>query len=112
MLVAPGSKLIFTFAALILSATYFFAQAYLIALAAELDRKGRIVAAAGGFISGGSAIGPALGGYLIDDFGYVGTSWASLAMIVATVILARIALGGRSQLEDREALPLRPFPAS
>lgn len=112
MLVAPGSKLAFTTAALLLSGTFFFAQAYLVALAAELDRKGRIVAAAGGFVSGGSAIGPALGGYLIDNFGYTGTSWASLAMVVITVVLARIALGGRSRAEHHENGSLTPAPAS
>ena len=112
MLVAPGSKLAFTVAALFLAGTYFFAQAYLIALAAELDKKGRIVAAAGGFVSGGSAIGPALGGYLIDNFGYTGTSWASLAMVVATVVLARVALGGRRHAEDQEPSMPKPSPAS
>jgi predicted MFS family arabinose efflux permease len=111
MLVLPGSKVAFTIAALFLAGTYFFAQAYLIALAAELDRKGRIVAAAGGFISGGSAIGPALGGYLIDNYGYTGTSWASLSMVVATVVLAYVALGGRRHVEDHEAALLKPSPA-
>jgi len=112
MLVAPGSKFAFTIAALFLGGTYFFAQAYLIALAAELDRKGRIVAAAGGFVSGGSAIGPALGGYLIENFGYTGTSWASLAMVVATVVLALVALRGRHHAEDHKAGSLQPAPAS
>lgn len=112
MLVAPGSKFVFTSAALFLGGTYFFAQAYLIALAAELDRKGRIVAAAGGFVSGGSAIGPALGGYLIENFGYTGTSWASLAMVVATVVLAVVALGGRRHAEDHQTASLKPSPAS
>lgn len=112
MLVVPGSKLAFTIAALFLAGTYFFAQAYLIALAAELDRKGRIVAAAGGFISGGSAIGPALGGYLIDNFGYTGTSWASLAMVIATVVLARIALGGRVHAAHQDGPSLVPSPAA
>jgi MFS family permease len=112
MLVAPGSKIAFTIAALFLGGTYFFAQAYLIALAAELDRKGRIVAAAGGFVSGGSAIGPVLGAYLIDNFGYTGTSWASLLMVVATVALACVALGGRSHSDEHEAMSLKPSPAS
>ena len=97
MLTVPGSKLAYTIAALFLAGTYFFTQAYLIALAAELDRKGRIVAAAGGFVSGGSAIGPALGGYLIEHFGYTGTSWASLVMIALTVLLALVAIGGRKR---------------
>ena len=112
MLVAPGFKLAFTIAALFLAGTYFFAQAYLIALAAELDRKGRIVAAAGGFISGGSAIGPALGGYLIENYDYTGTSWVSLGMVIATVILARIALGGRIQAVHQEGRALEPSPAA
>ncbi|MBO9379645.1 MFS transporter [Sphingomonas histidinilytica] len=112
MLVAVGSKLAFTIAALFLAGTYFFAQAYLIALAAELDRKGRIVAAAGGFVSGGSAIGPALGGYLIDNYGYSGTSWASLSMVIATVALARVALAGRNHAETSGATWLRASSAS
>ena len=112
MLVAPGSKFVFTIAALFLAGTYFFAQAYLIALAAELDRKGRIVAAAGGFVSGGSAIGPALGGYLIDHYGYTGTSWASLTMVLATVALARVALRGRSHAQDQEVGSPEPSPVS
>jgi predicted MFS family arabinose efflux permease len=110
MLVAPGSRVAFTIAALFLGGTYFFAQAYLIALAAELDRKGRIVAAAGGFVSGGSAIGPALGGYLIEKYGYTGTSWVSFSMVVATVVLALVALKGRSLPEDHAPGSVKPAP--
>lgn len=95
MLLMPGSKLVYTAAALFIAGAYYFTQSYLIALAAELDRKGRIVAAAGGFMSGGAAIGPALGGYLIERFGYWGTSWASLLMIVLTLLLALLSLGAR-----------------
>ena len=111
MLLFPGSKIAFTISALFLAATYFFTQAYLIALAAELDRKGRIVAAAGGFISGGSAVGPALGGYLMDHAGYAGTSAAMFSMVVLTVFLVLVAIGGKGRASSH-AGAARPSPAS
>lgn len=95
MLLFPGSSVVYTTSVLFLAGTYYFTQSYLIALAAELDRQGRIVAAAGGFLSAGAAIGPVLGGYLIDNYGYVGTSWASLVMIAVTVLLALLALSAK-----------------
>ena len=111
MLFLPGSKTVFTVSALFLSTTYFFTQAYLIALAAELDRKGRVVAAAGAFVSGGSALGPALGGYLIGNYGYADSGAAMIVMITLTVFLALIAIRGKRRAITPVAM-LEPSTAS
>lgn len=104
MLYLPGSKVVYTTAVMFLTGTYYFAQSYLMAVAAELDRKGRIVAAAGGFISAGAAVGPALGGYLIQQYGYQGTSWAIALMAALTIVFALLAL---SALAEHVALQSR-----
>ena len=88
MLLLPSSVAAYTVSAMFIGATYFFTLSYLTALAAELDTKGRIVAASGGFLSAGVALGPLLGGYLVEHFGYSLTSWAVLVMVVLTLIFA------------------------
>ena len=92
MLLLPTSIVAFTASAMFIGATYFYALSYLMALAAELDTKGRIVAASGGFLSAGVAAGPLVGGFLIEQFGYSGTSWFILGMAALTLIFARSSL--------------------
>lgn len=104
MLRILGSKVVYTTAVMFLTGSYFFAQSYLMAVAAELDRKGRIIAAAGGFISAGAAVGPALGGYLIQQHGYQGTSWAIALMAALTIVLALMSLSALSERSTVQSL--------
>jgi predicted MFS family arabinose efflux permease len=97
ILVAPESKLIYTIAALFIAFTYLYTLAYLTAFAATLDSKGRVVAAAGGFISAGVAFGSYVGGYLIETYGYAVTSWAILGMTLLTFIFVSYAIKSMSQ---------------
>jgi len=92
MLLMTSSQLAYTVTAMFISGTYFYTLAYLTALAAELDSKGRIAAASGGFLSAGMACGPLVGGYLIEQFGYSGTSWFILGMAALTLVCALAAL--------------------
>jgi predicted MFS family arabinose efflux permease len=88
MLLFPTSTVVFTVSALAIGTTYFLTLTYMLALAAELDTKGRIVAASGGFLSAGAAFGPLTGGYLVEQFGYSTTSWFILGMAALTLIFA------------------------
>jgi len=92
MLLLPTSKVAYTTSAMFIGCTYFYTLSYLTALAAELDSQGRIVAASGGFLSAGVALGPLVGGYLIEQFGYGVTSWAILGMAVLTLVFAASSL--------------------
>ncbi|WP_240160412.1 MFS transporter [Pseudomonas bharatica] len=60
------SKTMYTTGVMTICITYFYALSYLTGLAAELDREGRVVAAAGSFLSLGLAVGPAISGGLIS----------------------------------------------
>lgn len=92
MLFMPDSRQVYTTSAMFIGGTYFFALAYLTALAAELDSKGRIVAASGGFLSAGIGLGPLVGGYLVEHYGYEVTSWVIFAMVILTLIFALLGL--------------------
>ncbi|WP_019529829.1 MFS transporter [Dasania marina] len=79
------SQFIYTAAVMFMPGSYFFTLAYLTALAAELDVKGRVVAASGSALMAGIAIGPILGGTLIDISGnYSLVGWATLGCIILT----------------------------
>lgn len=81
-----ASKELYTVAVLMNAAAYFYALAYLTALAASLDREGRIVAAASSFLTLGVAVGPALSGTLIASGGYELTAIAVGVTVILTVI--------------------------
>ncbi len=83
------SKAMYTTSVMMIAATYFYALAYLTALAASLDKEGRIVAACGSFLTLGVAVGPAISGNLIAMGGYTLTAWA-IAVTVALTVLALI----------------------
>lgn len=90
---SSGSITLFTVATTFQPGTYFFTLAYLTALAAELDPKGRIVAASGGGLMAGVAIGPVAGGALIvAASGYTFVSWAIIACMFATLLLTIVPL--------------------
>lgn len=80
-----ASKTMYTVAVLMNAAAYFYALAYLTALAASLDKEGRIVAAAGSFLTLGVAVGPALSGTLIAAGGYELTA---IAIAITTLLTA------------------------
>lgn len=77
------SKVMYTLAVLINAAVYFYALAYMTALAASLDKGGRVVAASASFLTLGVAIGPSISGTLITMGGYQ----LSAIAIVITVLL-------------------------
>ena len=57
--------------------SFYFAVPYLFGLAAALDKKGRLAAAAGSVYLLGFAFGPMFAGNLIEWFGYAGLGFAS-----------------------------------
>jgi len=66
----------------------------MLALAGELDREGRWAAAAGGTLVLSTAIGPLLGGMLIETVGYGALAWIQIGAVVPA--LAMLAWVGRS----------------
>lgn len=102
MLLFPESRQVYFTSAMFIGGTYFFALAYLTALAAEVDPKGRVVAAFGGFLSAGVAIGPFMGGILVEHYGYSGTSWVIFAMVMLTLIFAVLSINilGKKQSDS------------
>ncbi|MCL2656302.1 MAG: MFS transporter [Betaproteobacteria bacterium] len=89
---SSDAKLPYTLAVLGISGTYFYALSYLTALAAELDTQGRIVAASGGLLVAGVALGPAVSGYLIVHGGYTLSSWVNVGFALLTLALLAMPL--------------------
>ncbi|MFD2645396.1 hypothetical protein [Pseudomonas japonica] len=67
-------------------------MSYLTGLAAELDREGRVVAAAGSFLSLGLAVGPAISGGLISLGGFTLAAWGIAVTVVLTLALVSVPL--------------------
>nr|MBO2511750.1 MFS transporter [Gammaproteobacteria bacterium] len=86
------SKPMYTVAVMMIAATYFYALAYLTALAASLDREGRIVAACGSFLTLGIAVGPALSGLLVSLGGYQLVAWAIIGAVALTLVAVSVPL--------------------
>jgi predicted MFS family arabinose efflux permease len=83
----------YTIFVMFMPGTYFFALAYLTALAAELDEKGRVVAASGSALMAGVSVGPVFGGKLIaasGDYRLVG--WATIGCILLTFLFVLLPL--------------------
>ena len=73
-------------------ATFFFiAFAQVNAIAAQLDRTGRLASAVGSAFIGGITIAPFIGGSLVDAGGY---TWLGSAEIALTVLIAIVVLFG------------------
>ncbi len=90
---SADSKWAYTLFVIFMPGTYFFALSYLTALAAELDEKGRVVAASGSALMGGIALGPVLGGALIvmtGDYTWIG--WITLGCIALTYVFVWLPL--------------------
>lgn len=87
-----NSKTLYTAGVMTICVTYFYALSYLTGLAAELDREGRVVAAAGGFLSLGLAVGPAISGGLISMGGFNLAAWGIAVTVVLTLLLVIVPL--------------------
>lgn len=86
--VSNGDALQFSIGIIVWATIYFIAFAQLNAVAAMIDRKGRLVSAVGsGFIAGVMA-GPVIGGALLDGGGYrsIGDAELALTALIALVI--------------------------
>ncbi|MFZ3285438.1 MAG: MFS transporter [Telluria sp.] len=101
ILQSSNAKLPYTIGVLFISGTYFYALSYLTAVAAELDVEGRVVAASGGFLVAGVAIGPAVSGFLIVHGGYDLASWVNSGIVVLTLLLLLVPLGALKSQADR-----------
>lgn len=67
--------------------SFFFVQPYLVGTAAVMDPRGRIVAAYAGAGLVGAAIGPALGGALVQRFSYPALGWQLAVASAAAIAL-------------------------
>lgn len=101
------SKTLYTAGVMTICITYFYALSYLTGLAAELDREGRVVAAASSFLSLGLAVGPAISGGLISVGGFSLAAWGIGVTVVLTLLLVIVPLA----TVRREAGGFTPVPA-
>lgn len=90
ILMSGDSIVMYTTAVMGIAITYFFTLAYFTALAAELDKEGRIVAASGSFLIAGVAVGPALSGYIIVNGGYELTGWFMIGIPILTLMAVMV----------------------
>lgn len=93
-----ASREMYTVAVMMICVTYFYALSYLTALAASLDREGRIVAASGSFLSLGLAVGPAMSGLLITAGGYTLAAWGIAVVVLLTLACVLVPLAKARQL--------------
>lgn len=100
ILQSSNAKVPYTIAVLFISGTYFYALSYLTALAAELDVEGRVVAASGGFLVAGVAVGPAVSGHLIVQGGYQLASWVNSGIVIVTLLLLLVPLAAIKRKAD------------
>jgi predicted MFS family arabinose efflux permease len=63
-----------------------FTHTFLFGLLSRLDTSGRAVAATPAMMMVGSCIGPALGGAIVQAFGYPGLGWAACAVACIAVL--------------------------
>lgn len=96
------SKMLYTVGVMTICITYFYALSYLTALAAALDREGRVVAAASSFLSLGLAVGPAISGGLISLGGFTLAAWGIAVTVLLTLLLVIIPLNSNRR---KDALP-------
>ncbi|MCL4183132.1 MAG: MFS transporter [Burkholderiaceae bacterium] len=97
------SVAMYTVSVMLIAMTYFYALAYLTALAAALDRQGRIAAAAGSFLTLGIAVGPAVSGMLVASGGYTYVGWGIALIVLLTLLFALVPLGAFREQHRRAA---------
>ncbi|MEO1203296.1 MAG: MFS transporter [Pseudomonadota bacterium] len=100
--VSDGNRMLFSSGIVIWATIYFMAFALLNAVAAMLDRSGRLVSAIGSSFIAGVTVAPFFGGYLVDQGGYTSLGMAELTLTAIVVALILIALRGR-HLKPSEA---------
>jgi len=89
--VSDGNRFQFSAGIVVWATIYFMAFAILNAVAAMVDRSGRLVSAVGSSFIAGVAIAPFIGGYLVDRGGY---SLIGIAEIVLTVLIVLFVIVG------------------
>ena len=105
------SKMLYTVGVMTICITYFYALSYLTALAAALDREGRVVAAASSFLSLGLAVGPAISGGLISLGGLTLAAWGIAVTVLLTLLLVIVPLNSIRREQASPDLGLTPQPA-
>lgn len=105
------SKMLYTVGVMTICITYFYALSYLTALAAALDREGRVVAAASSFLSLGLAVGPAISGGLISLGGLTLAAWGIAVTVLLTLLLVIVPLNSVRREQASPDLGLAPQPA-
>jgi len=86
-------------ATILKNGTVFFLFPYLLALAADADRSGRGASAMTGCLPLGFALGPVVGGGLIERFGFPALGWAGIclaAVAIGLLVVARISAAAGS----------------
>ena len=97
--VSDGNATVFSTGIIVWATIYFMAFAQLNAVAALIDRSGRLVSAVGSFFIGGIMIAPVFGGYLLEQGGYAFLGYAEL---VLTGLILVIVLWGIRTLPKTE----------
>ena len=95
--VSNGNALQFSAGVIIWATIYFIAFAQLNAVAAMVDRKGRLASAVGSSFIAGVMAAPIFGGYLVDLGGYqlIGAAELVLTFIVTAIIIIGLPRGER-----------------
>ena len=89
--VSAGNAMQFSVGIIAWAVFFFIAFAQINAIAAQLDRTGRLASAVGSAFIGGITIAPFIGGSLVDAGGY---TWLGAAEIILTVLIAIVVLVG------------------
>ena len=79
-------------AVMFVAITYFFALSYLSAMAAGMDREGRVAAGLGSFMMAGATLAPVSTGFLIDRGGYDVIGFAVIIIVAVTIVAVSTAL--------------------
>ena len=93
--VSAGDYWQFAIGIVVWATIYFMAFALLNAVAALVDRSGRLVSAVGSSFIAGVTIAPFFGGYLVDQGGYTWLGAAELVLTAVVVVLIVLTLRGR-----------------
>lgn len=99
------SVAVFTFMAMVWSTAHFFTYSCIMGFAASADAKGAVAAVAGAAVMGGTALAPAIAGFVMDRGGQQAFTGAVIASIVATFIFAYLGVYLRQKTGCYENLP-------
>lgn len=97
------SSVAFIAGQIVFSFFYFFVSPYVMGLAADLDRSGRVASALSGALLIGAGLGPLLGGLLVQAHSYamLGGIGAGLVVVSGTLLIANEELRGAVWRVDR-----------